>query len=762
MTQVRHLRIAMAAGILLACLVAVVWWLFPKPPESSGGMDFKGAIRAAQAMESMQPDRLDADHRLVDESWRQMGGEGFFERITLWESGDGVRRRVIQRLEHDADGGSWEVRGEVAMAVDRLVVARADDGADWQEVEAMAEEMDWRVERASVRSHVARVVPPGFGAQDLAELERAKAEVAMRLAGTGFHVDWAVLFQLALTPNDPRYAEQWAWSHLGAPQIWAATTGAEDVVVAVVDSGIDDSHPELAGNIWRNPSESADGTDTSGSGYVDDIRGWNFAEGNADAGDPHGHGTGVAGIIGATGNNGFGVAGAAWRVRLMPLRVGQQNIAVEDIIDAIDYAVDRRVLDGQNVVAIQLSLGANIPGNTRDEETPLFLAVRRARDAGILCIAAAGNGVNGGNDNDALVGGEPNHYFPSDFDLENVISVAASTPADTLRSTSNFGQVSVDMAAPGEDILTTDTGGGFRLRSGTSFAAPHVTGLVALAAAWNPDLDAAALRRIAIDGGREVIGLEGYLANPVRVAYDDGFAEITRWPRILPTPEWEDLPFLRSEDTGPLPVVVATVGNTVAGVSFEIDGDAFDATAGPDEAWTVHWPPPGTGEFEWSVTADASGSRSVHSERGAVRVLAPFDFWKAEQFGEDFQAEAASHEAGLGAHEPALWERFFFGLEDGHAGGALGVPAGRVVPDASGDGEVIRLRFWQAEHALSSPVSVQQSGLAVPVEWTPVDVDAVTTLDVDAAAGRVLREISFARGPHLRRFYRLRVDFNVE
>ena len=749
----------MAAGILLACLVAVVWWLFPKPPESSGGMDFKGAIRAAQAMESMQPDRLDADHRLVDESWRQMGGEGFFERITLWESGDGVRRRAIQRLEYDADGGSWEVRGEVAMAVDRLVVARADDGADWQEVEAMAGEMDWRVERTSVRSHVARVVPPGFGTHDLAELERAKDEVAMRLAGTGFHVDWAVLFQLALTPNDPRYAEQWAWSHLGAPQIWAATTGAEDVVVAVVDSGIDASHPELAGNIWRNPSESADGTDTSGSGYVDDIRGWNFAEGNANTGDPHGHGTGVAGIIGASGNNSFGVAGAAWQVRLMPLRVGQQNIAVEDIIDAIDYAVDRRVLDGQNVVAIQLSLGANIPGNTRDEETPLFLAVRRARDAGILCIAAAGNE---GRDNDALAGGEPNHYFPSDFDLENMISVAASTPADTLRSTSNFGAVSVDMAAPGEGILTTDTGGAFRLRSGTSFAAPHVTGLVALAAAWNPDLDAAALRRIVIEGGREVSGLTGRLANPVRVAYDDGFSETMRWPRILPTQAWAELPFLRSEDAAPLPVAVETVDNSVVTVTFDIDADTFDATAGPDDTWTVHWPPPGAGEFEWSVTAEAGGSRNVRSVRGEVRVLAPFDFWKAERFGEDFETGAATHEAGLGAHDPALLERFFFGLEDGSAGVLSGVPVGRMVPDAGGDGEMMRLRFWQAEHALSTPVSVQQSGLTAPVEWTPVDVEAVTTLHVDAAAGRLLREITFARGTHLRRFYRLQIGHHDE
>ncbi len=749
-----------AAGIALVLLLVLT--LRPMAPEHGVARAHPQGdrVHAAGFAGAGVPPVPVAAGRLLDETWRRMpGGDDVYERITLWETDTGARKRAVQRISLDRVAGEWSVLGEVRMAADRLVVARADDGADWEVIDRIAMEAGWRVRRASAGSHVARVVSNGAVSQNLAELERAKLGVAERLAGTGFSVDWPVLFNPAFTPDDPRYAEQWAWDHLGAEHAWAVNTGSEDVVVAVVDSGIDANHPELSPNIWSNPLEAPDGSDTSGSGFIDDVRGWNFAEGNADTGDPHGHGTAVAGIIGAVGNNGFGVAGAAWKVALMPLRVGQRNIAVEDIIDAIDYAVERRTTDGVNVVTIQLSLGANIPGKTRDEETPLFQAVRRARDAGILCVAAAGND---GRDNDALQGGEPNHYFPSDFDLENVISVAASTPGDTLRESSNRGAVSVDLAAPGEDILTTLPGGVFGTRHGTSFAAPHVTGLVVLASAWNPDLDAAALRRIVIDSGRAVDGLEGLLANAARVAYDDGHAEILRWPRVLPAPGWPEPAFLRSVDPEPLAVVVETGGHSLAAVSIEVGGGVYDAAAVPDGTWVLDWPPPGAGAFAWSVAANAEGSRSVSSPREPLQVLAPFDFWKAEQFGAGFETAAAEYETA--GRLPGLGKRFFFGLELGGSGGQVlsGVPTGTVLPAGEiGEGDGFGLRFWQSKDALSMEVVVERTATLAPGGWEPAQILKSKDLDTDVPGNRVLRELRVdANGP--RGFYRLRFEPEAE
>lgn len=698
----------------------------------------------------------DLSFGLIEERWERLPEGRVVRRIALWEDANGARRRSVQLLETRRDAGyrKWVLRSETTMAAGRFVVARKGDSVSWRALQTEAAARGWRVSRTSSRSHVARLSWKGVEDYDLDVIERAKAELEATL-GEDFLLGWSVLFQPALVPDDTKYPDQWSWPHLGAPEVWAETTGSNELVVAVIDSGIDLDHPELVGNIWRNPHESADGTDTAGTGFVDDVRGWNFAEGNNRVDDPDGHGTGVAGIIGAAGNNGFGIAGGAWAVRLMPLRVGQGEIAVENIIDAIDYAVERRIRNDGKVVAINLSLGARIPGQTADQETPLYLALKRARDAGIVCVAAAGND---GIDNDALVGGEPNHYFPSDFDLDHILSVAASTETDSLKSSSNFGTESVDLAAPGSAILTTDKGGGLQTRNGTSLAAPHVTGLLILAAAHNPDLHAGALRRIVLEGGHFTAAFEGKLSRPVRLAYDKGFTETRRWPRIRPTPEWEELPYLRQSDTRPLPVRIETSDNAVTGVGFEIGDQTLEAEEQGANVWSVAWDPAATGNYSWTVDARSNGGRNIRSDRDSIRVLAPFPFWQAEQFGADFEAEAAAYEADKQESEPTLGERFFFGLGlDGPAGpSSSDIPSGALFAETSRETNSIRLRFWQAEQALSIPVTVEKTDNLDSGNWAPISNSSTTTLETDATSKRVLREIATDIGEASRTFYRLR------
>lgn len=250
------------------------------------------------------------------------------------------------------------------------------------------------------------------------------------------------------TPDDPEFTSQWGLLNLQAPPAWNFSTGSNSVVVAVIDTGINYQHPDLAANIWANPGEIAgNGIDDDANGYVDDIRGWDFAGAlGADAMDADAdpmdmdigsHGTHVAGIIGARGNNGIGLAGTAWTVRLMPLKVqadDNEALASIDIIAAVAYALD----NGAHVV--NCSYGGEL---LDPSELQAFTTLR---DAGIAVICAAGNS---GRDNDIT----PN--YPSNHDLENIISVAAGTETNQLAGFSNYGATTVDLMAPGVAIRST-------------------------------------------------------------------------------------------------------------------------------------------------------------------------------------------------------------------------------------------------------------------------------------------------------------------
>ena len=290
-------------------------------------------------------------------------------------------------------------------------------------------------------------------------------------------------------PNDPRFPELWGLENTGRPPApsgetdadidaraaWDIERGRSATVVAVLDTGIDRSHPDLAGNLWSNPGEIAgNGVDDDRNGFVDDIRGWDFVNNNNDPDDDNGHGTEVAGVIGAVGNNGIGVTGVNWDVSLMPLKIldSQGNGTTLGAIDAIEYAWRN---------------GATISNNSWNVGTysqALRDAIQQAGASGDhLVVASSGNNGQWMDNPD-----NPNKSYPAGFDLPNILSVAASDPSDQLASFSNFGADSVDLAAPGVEILSTRPGNSYHVSTGTSLAAPYVAGAAALLHSADPSL----------------------------------------------------------------------------------------------------------------------------------------------------------------------------------------------------------------------------------------------------------------------------------
>ncbi len=284
----------------------------------------------------------------------------------------------------------------------------------------------------------------------------------------------------AITPNDPQFDDLWGMHNMGqtggvagadidAPEAWGINTGSGNIVVGIIDTGVNYNHEDLAANIWTNPGEIAgNNIDDDGNGYVDDVRGWDFVNNDNDPKDDNKHGTHVAGTIGAVGNNGVGVAGVNWNVQIMPLKFldNRGSGTAAGAIEAVNYATMMRDLydfsggtQGANIVLTSNSWGGG------GFSQALYDAIQASGDANMLFVAAAGN--NGGG-----------AILPARYDLDNIMSVAATDHTDALASFSSRGN-GVDLAAPGVDVLSTMRNA-YGTLSGTSMAAPHVSGAAAL------------------------------------------------------------------------------------------------------------------------------------------------------------------------------------------------------------------------------------------------------------------------------------------
>lgn len=281
----------------------------------------------------------------------------------------------------------------------------------------------------------------------------------------------------------------------GAIEAWAGNyIGSTNVYVAVIDEGIDIENPEISPNIWRNPHDPLDGIDNDGNGYIDDLHGWNFFgdDNRVIASGNESHGTHVSGTIGAKGGNGNGIAGVNWNITILSGKfLGPNGGDTASAVEAIDYFVDLKARHGLNIVAINASWGGG--GDSRTLQESIIRAVK----AGIIFCAAAGNdGLN----NDV------NASYPANYDttigtttetaasFNGVISVAAIDSNGALASFSNYGQNKVHIGAPGVQILSTVLNNGLAYMNGTSMAAPHVTGAIALYASANPGASAQTIR----------------------------------------------------------------------------------------------------------------------------------------------------------------------------------------------------------------------------------------------------------------------------
>ncbi len=297
---------------------------------------------------------------------------------------------------------------------------------------------------------------------------------------------------VSTAPNDSSYSSQRnSYELIGAPDAWDSETGSSDTIAAVIDTGVEYTHPDLDGNMWTNPGEIADnGIDDDANGYVDDIHGYDFFNDDGDPMDDNGHGTHVAGIIGAEGNNGVGVTGVVWDVRIMAVKfLGSDGSGyTSDAVEAIEYAAAN---------------GAKVANNSwggYGSSTALRTAICAASN--MLVTAAAGNESN---DNDSIPS------YPASYDCSNVVAVAAVDNSDDLAYFSNYGSSRVDLAAPGVSILSTYMGSRYATLSGTSMATPFVTGAAALLFSYDSGLSMSDARDLLLDSVDTVSGLSSYV-----------------------------------------------------------------------------------------------------------------------------------------------------------------------------------------------------------------------------------------------------------
>jgi len=271
--------------------------------------------------------------------------------------------------------------------------------------------------------------------------------------------------------NDPALQQAWGVDKSNALKAWEITQGSDKIVVAVIDTGCDLKHEDLSGNYWVNVKESKkpDGIDNDENGFIDDYYGWNFSGNNHDLTDNHGHGTHIAGIIGALANNGKGIVGISPRVKIMCLKYYDPKAPsdhLKNTVAAIHYAIKM----GAQII--------NYSGGGLEPSPEERAAIELAEKKGILFVAAAGNERSNS---------DLHKYYPADYGLSNIISVTAINPSSQVLPSSNYGTQTVDIAAPGQNILSTLPGSSYGFMTGTSQATAFVTGAAVLVMARHPE-----------------------------------------------------------------------------------------------------------------------------------------------------------------------------------------------------------------------------------------------------------------------------------
>ncbi|NNE65457.1 MAG: S8 family serine peptidase [Pyrinomonadaceae bacterium] len=307
---------------------------------------------------------------------------------------------------------------------------------------------------------------------------------------------------LDTTPDDPQFGSLWGMTMISAPAAWDTETGDSNTIVAVIDTGIQYTHEDIAANMWINPLEiPGNGADDDSNGKIDDVYGYDFFFDDADPDDEHGHGTHVAGTIGAVGNNTLGVAGVNWNVRMMAIKIYDSTgfgTTSAMLINAYNYVTAMKQR-GENIRVTNNSYGGCDEACDYDQATKD--AIDAMGNAGILNVYAAGN-------QNSDVDASP--HYPGSYGSAYLLNTASSTSSDAKSGFSNFGIVNVDIAAPGSGIFSTIFNGtGYGTKSGTSMASPHAAGAAALLSSHNPSLSNMSLKATLMNSVDHVAAFDG-------------------------------------------------------------------------------------------------------------------------------------------------------------------------------------------------------------------------------------------------------------
>ena len=430
-------------------------------------------------------------------------------------------------------------------------------------------------------------------------------------------------------PNDPSYLSLWGLTKINAPGAWDLSTGGSNVVIGTIDTGIDYSHPDLASNTWRNSQDcNNNGVDDDENGYIDDCHGIDTVNHDSDPMDDHNHGSHVAGIIGAVGNNGIGVVGVNWNISIIACKFlgADSSGPISSAIECLEYFKLMKER-GANIVATNNSwlivdYNGTGPGSFSQG---LYDAIEEHRKSGILFIASAGNfGLNS----------DITPTYPASNNQSNVISVAATDSLDGLASFSNRGRRTVHLGAPGVSILSTAPDNRTLWMSGTSMAAPYVSGVAALLKAYNPQLDWKAIKNLILAGGDSVSSPAGTVTGK-RLNARGALSchNSTVLSRLRPISDRISTSIGMSVNLAALHIncaapngEVSVTANPGDPITLRDNGQGFDQDAG-DGIYSGQWAPPLEGTYTLNfpdgdvLTVDALKNYRVQSTSSLYRII---------------------------------------------------------------------------------------------------------------------------------------------
>jgi subtilisin family serine protease len=502
--------------------------------------------------------------------------------------------------------------------VQREVLVRYRSGTSTSEMAGAAATLRASVLRTftNVQNLQLLGLPAGTAVTDAVARLGKRSDVLYAQPNFIYHVDGTDV----TTPNDPLYPDQWHLNNTGqlggtpgadihAPEAWDTSTGSSTVIVGVIDTGVQYTHPDLAANMWLNTAEcnGIPGVDDDGNGYIDDCHGIDTINHDSDPMDDFGHGTHVAGIIGAVGNNGVGVTGINWTVRILPCKShdASGNGTSASIIECYAYiqAIKAR---GENIIATNNSYGGCPEACGFDQAT--MDGIAGLESVGVLFVAAA---ANNGSNNDTIL------EYPADYFLPNVIAVAATTNTDALAFFSDYGVRTVAVGAPGDTVFSTWLPNTYTYLSGTSMATPQVVGIAALLKAANPSLDWIAIRNLLIAGGDTKSSLLGKTISGRRVNANGSLL-------CASVPVFGMLQPLESM-TGGTPLTIAALNINCAAAAGAVsvtitpggptialkDGGKLGDLAANDGIYSAQWNPCAAGTYTLSFTNGSTATVSV-------------------------------------------------------------------------------------------------------------------------------------------------------